>query len=488
MHPKPPYFFRQKFLAAPLLGLSLLSSAWATDPSINWPNWRGLNNTGAATDARPPLEWSTTKNVRWKVEIPGKGSSTPIVYGDQIFILTAIRTDKLKEGVTKEQAAEAEKKDAGSSTANQPTGSGVAPAASSPNTQQPPNGPGGGVRRAPPAEPVHFYRFVVLSYNRNTGEKLWERTVTEQVPHEAGHNTNNFASSSPTTDGNLLYVSFGSRGIYALDLKGNIVWNKDIGKMETRNQFGEGVSPTVFRNRLIVPWDQERDSFLLALDAKDGSVQWRVDRDEKTGWATPLVVEHKGKVQVITNGKKVRSYDLQDGKLIWEAAGQTDNPIPTPILHGDWVLATTGFRGANAFSISLNSTGDVTNNKQFVRWQHAAGTPYVPSPTLYQDKVYFLKNNNGIISSLNAVTGEVIVDQKRVEGVKLSYASLGAANGRIYVTDRDGTTVVLSADRELNVLATNRIDEEVDASPVFVGNDLLLRGEKHLYCLSEAQK
>ncbi len=215
--------------------------------------------------------------------------------------------------------------------------------------------------------------------------------------------------------------------MFCYDLEGNKIWEKDLGQMQTRNEFGEGGSPALYGNSLIVPWDHEGDSFIASLDAKTGDILWKVDRDERTSWATPLIVEHKGVVQVITNGTRVRSYDIKDGRLIWECSGQTDNPIPTPILYGDSVIAMTGFRGAAAYRISLDAKGDISNDpsNKYVLWKYTAGTPYVPSPTLYKDQLYFVKSNNGVMTSIDAATGKPIIDQERVNGVNLIYASLG---------------------------------------------------------------
>lgn len=460
----------------------------AKDPDSQWLTWRGPQNSGASATANPPTEWSTEKNVRWKAELPGKGSSTPIVVDGKVIVLTAVKTDRVQE---KSDASPPAAQGAGRDANGGGPGRG-GPGGNGPGRGGPGGGPGGrggqrgggggGARELP----TNYYKFMVLAFDQKTGKKLWESVATEQVPHETGHGTNNFASYSPATDGKNLYVFFGSRGIFAFDLDGKKLWEKDLGDMVTRNQFGEGGSPAVSGDKLIVPWDNEQNSFIAALDVKNGEVIWKKDRDEATGWATPLIVPYKGTTQVITNGKKVRSYDLNDGRLIWECGGQTDNPIPTPILYGDHVIATTGFRGANAYSISLDAKGDVTDDTKQIAWKHSAGTPYVPSPTLYNDRVYFVKSNNGVLTALDAKTGKVLIDQERIEGVQMIYSSLGAAAGKVYAVARDGTTVVMRDSDKLEIIATNQLNEEIDASPVFIGNDLYLRGEKHLFCLSES--
>lgn len=452
----------------------LVPTVNAEEPDGQWLTWRGPQNSGASSTANPPTQWSTEKNVRWKAELPGKGSSTPIVVDGKVIVLTAVKTDRVQE---KSDAVAP----AGRGAGRDPDGGGNGPGRGGPGGRGGQRG-GGGNRELP----MNYYKFMVLAFDQKTGSKLWETVATEQVPHEAGHGTNNFASFSPATDGKNLYVFFGSRGVFAFDLQGKKLWEKDLGDMITRNQFGEGGSPAVSGDKLIVPWDNEQNSFIAALDTKSGEVVWKTDRQEATGWATPLIVPYKGTTQVITNGKKVRSYDLSNGQLIWECGGQTDNPIPTPILFGDHVIATTGFRGANAYSISLDSKGDVTKDTKMVAWKHDAGTPYVPSPTLYKNRVYFVKSNNGVLTALDATTGKVLIDQERIEGIQMIYSSLGAAADKVYAIGRDGTTVVMKASDKLEIIATNQLNEEIDASPVFIGSDLYLRGEKHLFCLSES--
>ncbi len=445
-------------------GVALVASTFVNASMVRgdneWANWRGPNYNGTSSDAKPPIEWSAEKNMQWKTELPGRGSSTPIVWGNQIIILTAEKTDRVASSENANKPAEESNRG--------PGGRG---------------GPGGGRMSGPP--PTNYYRFLVLSYDRKTGKELWRTVATEQVPHEAGHGTNTFASSSPVTDGKRIFAFFGSRGLFALDMQGKKLWEKEFGKQRTRAQFGEGSSPALHGDTLVVPWDHEGGSFIAALNATTGEIKWKVDRDEATTWATPLIVEHKGVTQVITNGKRVRSYNIADGKLIWECGGQTDNPIPTPMLHNDHAIVMTGFRGSAAYSISLDSKGDVSDSKDMVAWKHSEATPYVPSPALYKNQVYFMKGNEGILSSLDVATGNPLIDKKRLNGIQMIYSALGAADNRIYVTGRDGTTLVLEHGNEVKLLATNKLDDVIDSAPVFVGNQLILRGEKCLYSILE---
>ncbi|HET8644003.1 MAG TPA: PQQ-binding-like beta-propeller repeat protein, partial [Vicinamibacteria bacterium] len=272
------------------------ASAGANDKY--WPQWRGPLLTGAAPKGDPPSEWSESKNVKWKVEVPGQGSATPVVWEDKIFVLTAIPTEK------------------------------KAPATPAPASGAPP-------QRVRTVKPDAVHQFAVLALSRKDGKVLWQRAVREEKPHEGTHPTASFASNSGVTDGQRVYAFFGSRGVYALDMAGKVLWEKDLGDMTTKMGFGEGSSPALHGDKLVITWDHEGESFIVALDAKTGKELWRTPRPERTSWATPLVVEHGGAAQVITSATgKVRAYDLGSGKVLWETAGMTDNAIPTPVQEG----------------------------------------------------------------------------------------------------------------------------------------------------------
>jgi outer membrane protein assembly factor BamB len=286
------------------------------------------------------------------------------------------------------------------------------------------------------------------------------------------------------TDGKHIYVDYGSRGIYCLDMEGNIVWRQSLGKMRTRNSFGEGASAALAGDRLIVPWDHEGESFVAALDTANGEVVWKTERNEATSWGTPLIVERKGRTQVIVNGTTVRSYDLADGKLIWECGGQTGNPIPTPMLYGDYVICMTGFRGDAVYCISLDSEGDVTSTSK-VAWKYNAAGPYVPTGVLYRDQVYLNKSNTNVVAVLDAKTGKEVVKPQRLGGLGDLYSSPVAANEHVYYTDRNGTTVVIKHGDSLDVVSRNSLDETIDSSLAIVGDRIFIRGEKHLFCVGE---
>lgn len=435
------------------------SLAVAEDVENNWHQWRGPHANGSSLTADPPTKWSATKNVAWKVAVPGKGSGSPVIWGDRIYVTTATKSDRTQPAIEKSVAA---------------------PAAAEPKIQ------GGRSRVSSMLNPVptNFYRFSVHCFDRHTGKSIWDKTVTEAVPHEPGHTTNSYASASPIVDGKNIFVSFGSFGIFCLDMDGNEVWKRDLGRMATRNTFGEGGTPALHQDTLVVPWDHEGQSFITGLDTRTGATRWKTDREEPSTWATPLIVEAQGRTQVVTNGLRVRSYDLATGKLLWECGGQVVNPIPSPVVHENLVVCMTGYQGNSIYAIPLNSTGDVTESTT-IAWQRHDAAPYVPSPTLYRGQLYFTKSNVGIMSSLDASTGEVFIGQTRLEGIASMYASPVAAADRIYFTSRDGVTCVVKHGRTLEVLATNDLGEPVDASPALVGRDLYLRSSSHLYCIRE---
>ncbi len=418
----------------------------------NWPAWRGPLRNGVAPGANPPVEWSETRNVVWKVPVPGRGSSTPILWGDQVFLLTAI-----PEGVEPSVPAGGQ------------------------------DGPGRGGRGGRGEAPSQLQRFTVLALGRDDGKVRWQQTARVQVPHEGHHKDHGFASASPVTDGRVLITSFGSFGLFAYDLKGKLLWEKDLGDMRTRNSFGEGSSPALHGTTVVVLWDHEGEDFIVALDTRDGRELWRQRRDEPTGWSTPLIVEQGGKPQVVVNGtNKVRAYDLATGSLLWECSGQTANAIPTPVADEGRVIVMSGFRGSALQVIRLGGSGDLTGTDAIV-WSHNKGTPYVPSPLLYGSRLYFFSGNTAMLSIFDARTGKPEVEMERLNGLTGVYASPVGAAGRVYLAGRDGGVVVLKEGPKVEVLATNRLDDGFDASPAVVGNRLYLRGRASLYCVGEAR-
>ncbi len=421
----------------------------------NWHQWRGPHGTGAAAEANPPTTWSEDENVRWKVAIPGTGHAAPIIWEDKIFIQTAIQGEAAAP-----DAAEEEDDNPFSGFFNRRGGRGDAVA--------------------------NAYQFDLLAISRTDGSILWQKTLRESNPHEGTHQDATFASNSPVTDGEHIYAYFGSRGLYCLDMMGNVKWEKDIGTMYKRNTFGEGSSPALHGDTLVIVQDHEGDSFITALNKHTGDVLWKKDRNERTTWFSPIVVEQDGKPQVITVGtNRVRSYDLASGEILWEGDGLTANAIPSPVAADGVVYVMSGFRGSVLQAVELSKAMGDIGSSGAVMWEYDRDTPYVPSPLLYGDMLYFLKSNNAILSAFNIKTGEAQYGPERLQGVSGVYASIVGAADRVYIAGRNGTVNVLEHGPEFKVLAENRLDDSFNASPAIAGSELYLRGSQYLYCIAE---
>ncbi len=410
-----------------------------------WPRWRGPMATGVAPRANPPTNWSESENIRWKIPIPGLGHSTPIVWDGRIFVTSA---EPYGEDLT------------------------------APVDRDP------GAHDNLPADKMQ--RFVIRAINRKDGSIVWQKILREVQPHEGTHDTGSWASNSPVTDGENLFAFFGSRGLYCLTLDGQLVWEKNFGEMQSRHGHGEGSSPALYEDTLVINWDHQGDSFIVALDKKTGNEIWRRQRDEITSWSSPLVAVVNGKPQVIVAATGfVRGYDLATGNTIWKCSGLSRNVCATPVVAGGIAVVTNSYDWQKMLAIRLvDATGDITD-KPAVIWSRDKQTPYVPSPLLYDDHLYFTSHLRGIITCVNLKTGKTIFGPDRIPKLTQIFASPAAAAGRIYIPDRRGYTAVVKHGDTFEMLALNRLDDAFTASPVIVENELYLRGEDFLYCISE---
>jgi outer membrane protein assembly factor BamB len=419
----------------------------AQEISGNWPQWRGQAGTGAAVKGTPPTIFNETQNLKWKTEIPGKGHATPVVWGDKIIVLTAVPTEE-KVAVEPKEVSPGERQMSGNST-----------------------------------DLVH--EFKVIMVDLNSGKMLWETTVARELPQENTHNLGSWASNSPCTDGQYIYAYFGSRGIFCLDFNGKIIWQKDYGQMKKVMSFGEGESTFLYNDKLFIQWDHEGESFVVALNKKTGEEIWKQTRDEKTSWATPLVVEVNGQPQLITVATgQVRSYNANTGKIIWTSTGMTRNCIPNPVYADGILYVMSGFRGNALQAIDIaKAKGDITGTPT-VLWTYNQDTPYTPSPLLMDGKLYFLRANNGFLTCLDAKTGAVLYSKEKLEGISDLYSSPTGGNGKIYIAT-ENICLVIKAGEKFELLSSNKIDDDFHASPVIAGKKLILRGFKSLYCFEE---
>lgn len=428
-----------------MVNVSFTFTAIARGDDPSWPAWRGPEGTGVASPAEPPIEWGPDQNIRWKTSLPGRGHSTPIVWGDRIFLTSAV---SVGEKLPPKMSGRPGEHD------NLPTDS--------------------------------KFAFVVFALDRTKGSIQWKKVVREAIPVEAGHRTASLTSASPVTDGERLYAHFGSQGLYCLDFEGNVLWQKDFGQMHSKHGHGEGASPALFGNYVVINWDHEEQSFLVALDSETGKELWLRQRQEDTSWSSPIIIEQDGMRQVVVCGtNRVRGYNLQTGELVWECGGMSSNIVATPVFSNGILYVGSSYEKRVLMAIDLtDAQGDLTGSKH-VLWARTRGTPYVPSMLLYDDSLYFLTHYQNILTRVHGPSGKDSPGAIRLGSLGNIYASPVAANGFVYITDLSGTTEVITHSEVPRTVAVNRLEENVNASLAIVGSELFIRGEKHLYCIRE---
>jgi outer membrane protein assembly factor BamB len=414
------------------LTLSLLAAACVcgADGPDAWPFWRGPGQNGVARgDA--PLHWSDTEHIAWKASIPGRGNSSPVIWGDKIFLTTA------------------------------------APTAAGGSTSQ------------------GEQKFMVMAFDRKTGKQLWEKVAKVATPHEGFHaQYGSFASNSPVADDKHVIASFGSRGVYCYTHDGQLVWEKNFGiQMRMLMAFGEGVGPALDGDKLVLLFDHEGDSFIVALDKNTGRELWRTARPAGSGWAGPLIVSVGGRKQIVVASTRfLAGYDLENGKLIWQTTGLGRNVIPMPITADGIVYVMSGYQNPNSMAIRLDRQGDLTRSNAIL-WQNSRGTSYTPSPVLQDGKLYFL-TDTAMLSCLDFKTGKPYYSQTRLPGDLSFKSSPVAANGKLYMASEGGEVLVARMGEKFEVLATNKLSRQIFiATPAIMDGELYLRGQNTLFCI-----
>ncbi len=442
--------------------VSAQETAQETDQSLIWPNFRGPNNNGASTTAKPPTTWSNTENIAWKQKIPGRGSSSPIVVNNRVYITAAAPADANAPKPLSREKLIAKFDEDGDGQLSRPER-----------------------RKAVDhqrASVMQKQKFMVLCYDRASGDPVWQKVATQATPHEAHHPDHGYASASPVTDGQQLYINFGSYGLYCYDLEGSLKWKRDdLGKMQTRGTFGEGSSVAIHNNMVILPWDHEGQSRIEALNSDTGETIWKTMRDEPTAWSTPLVVEVDGRKQIIHTGQNYsRGYDLQTGEELWKASGQSQRPVCCPTVFGTVGFFASARGGSILQAIPLDQKGDISENG--IAWTITKKTPDIPSLLLSENRLYFTDANNGIVTCVNAETGEPFFSPQRlpIGGV---YSSPVAANGNVFITGRDGRTAVINDAVTFGIVSKNDIGEPVDATLALADEEIFIRGKDHLFCV-----
>ncbi len=437
----------QRTLRGLIIALVAAAFGAAAQAPDGWARWRGPNDDGMARgDA--PLNWSDKDHIAWKVPVPGRGNSSPVVWGDRIFLTTAV-----------------------------PTGNAPAsPAAAAPGGR-------GGFGGSSGPQPEH--RFVVLAYDRKTGKQLWEKVARVASPHEGYHSQyGSFASNSPVVDSKHVIAFFGSRGVYCYTHDGQLVWEKDFGvQMRMLMSFGEGVGPALDGDTLVLLFDQEGDSFLVALDKNTGRELWRVPRPPGSSWANPLITSVGGRKQVIVSATKfVAGYDLESGKQIWQATGLGRNTIPAPVAAAGTLIVMSGYQQPNLLAIQLGREGNLTGTDAIL-WQNQRGNSYTPSPVLHEGKLYVL-TDSGTLSCFDAKTGKPYYQQERLPKPYSFKSSPVGANGKLYLATEDGDVVVVRMGEKFEVLATNTLAGQIFiATPAIVDGEIYLRGQNTLFSI-----
>ena len=393
---------------------------------------------------------ATKDHIAWQAQVPGKGHSSPVIWGDRIFLTTAV-----------------------------PTGNAPAAAPANPAPAMGRRGPGGG--SGPQAE----QKLMVLAFDRKTGKQLWEKTATVATPHEGFHGQyGSFASPSVLVDEKHAIAFFGSRGVYCYTHDGQPVWQKDFGiKLRMLMAFGEGSSPALDGDKLVMLFDHEGDSLLVALDKNTGRELWRTPRPAGSTWSSPLVITAGGKKQVLVSATKfVAGYDLETGKLIWQTTGLGRNVIPMPVVADGVAIVMSGYQAPNLLAIRLGREGDLTGTDAIL-WQNQRGNSYTPSPVLHEGKLCML-TDNGTISCFDAKTGKAFYSQMRLPKSYSFKASPVAANGKLYLATEDGDVVVLKMGENFEVLATNTLADQVFiATPAIMDGAIYLRGQNTLFSI-----
>jgi outer membrane protein assembly factor BamB len=426
------------------------AAAHAADPAADaqWAGWRGPGGQGVATAKGLPVEWSETKNVAWKTPIPGRGHSSPVVWGDRIFLTTAI------DGEVVPGAKAVRHMDEGKEFVHP---------------------------EAIGADRKH--KFEVIAIDARTGKIVWEKVAFEGTPYDSAHRRASFASPTAVTDGERVYAFFGSEGLYAYDFEGRLLWKAAMPGIANMG-VGYGTSPVLHKGLLIVQCDEDsgEKSFIAAYHAKTGKEAWRVARKVQVSWATPVIVRAAEGDELVTAGTEwLIGYDPMTGKELWRSKGLESNAVPSPVAGKDVVVLTSGFPSKKAIAIRPGGTGDITGSDR-VLWTYEKGTAYVPSPILYGDFLY-LVTDKGLMTCLDVKTGAVRYEGARPPVAASFMASPVAFEDKILLASQDGDVFVIKAGPAHEVLRTNSLGEPISASPAIANGRIYIRGEKTLFAI-----
>jgi len=442
---------------------SIVSSVvvWFTACAVlsaqNWPSFRGPSASGVAEGKEPTaVKWNaaTGENILWKTPLPGVAVSSPIVWGDRVFVSTAVSSD-----------------------------------------------PSSGIRTGlygdvEPAKDVSKHSWKLVALDRRTGKVLWERVAHEGIPKTKRHPKSSQATATPVTDGRHVIVSFGSEGLYAYDVDGKLLWTRDLGVLnagwfyDPDYEWGVGSSPIIWKNLVIVQCDIQKNSFIAAFDVTTGQPAWRTAREEIPSWSTPAIFEHDGRAELVTQATTfIRGYNPESGKELWRLGGNSEITIPTPIVGPGVIIVTNGYRGVQPiFAIKPGASGDITlkgdaTTNEFIAWSTNRGGPYIPTPVIYGDLLYVLAIN-GVLAAYDVKTGQRVY-QERVAGGGSFSASPVAADGKLYLTSEDGDVFVVRAGPKYELLGTNPMSQVIMATPAIANGVIFIRGLKDVFAIGQ---
>ena len=431
--------------------------ACASVSGQHWPSFRGPNASGVSDGHPTPVKWNAPsgESVLWKTPIPGVAVSSPVVWGDRVFVSTAVSSDPhatIRTGLYGDVE------------------------------------PSSDLSR-------HSWRLVAL--DKRTGKVLWERVAHEGVPRTKRHPKSSQASPTPVTDGRHVVVSFGSEGLYTYDVDGKLLWKRDLGVLnagwfyDPDYEWGVGSSPIIWKSSVIVQCDIQKNSFIAAFDIATGQPLWRTPRQEIPSWSTPAIYEGNGRAELVTQATNfTRGYDPSTGQELWRLAGNSEITIPTPIIGANLIIVTNGYRGVQPiYAIKPGAKGDITlkgeqTQSEFIAWSTKRGGPYIPTPLIYRDQLYVC-SNNGVLSAYDARTGQRLY-QERLGGTGGSFsASPVAADGKIYLASEDGDVFVVKAGPTYELLATNSMGEALMATPAISEGLIIIRGLKDVFAIGQ---
>jgi outer membrane protein assembly factor BamB len=433
-----------------LLMTSLLAQA------ADWPQFRGASASGIGAGANPPVRWDAVKgtNIQWKVEVPGLAVSSPIVWGERIYLTTAVSSDKLQKFKA------------------------------------------GLYGNTDSVSDLSLHVWKVMAYNKQTGKLLWERTAHQGVPKTKRHPKSSQATPTPVTDGKVVVAYFGSEGLYAYSVEGRLLWKKDLGLQnagwffDPDSEWGAGSSPVIFGNTVIVQCDRQKDSFIAAFDLKNGKEVWRTARTEIPSWGTPTIVQDKTRVELVTNASKaIRGYDPRTGKELWTLGPNSEIACPTPVFGHGLIFVSSGYAPIQPiYAIRIGSSGNLTlkDNKESsdaIAWSKKMGGTYLPTPLLHEDLLYFV-SNNGVLAAYDAKNGNRVYQTRIGDGGSFT-ASPIAAGGKLYFATEDGDIYVVKAGPKYELIAKNPMGEVMIATPAWADDMLIVRSERHLFAIKE---